>query len=182
MGALSFWYVWATGIRKKLINITFKKRKIFRGGSDWSIFSFIFEGLPTLSSIFSVISWSILKILVPILVQIFWILWNTHSFLNFDVLNEAMEERRKISNSENGPIWATPENLPFLKYEIYLLFSYSYGSKVPKWKCAHILLCKKSKNCLKLHTIADLQPPDWIQRKKTTLYVISNIFFNGLKE
>ena len=45
MGALSFWYVWATGIRKKLINLTFKKRKIFRGGSDWPIFSFIFLGV-----------------------------------------------------------------------------------------------------------------------------------------
>ena len=45
MGALSFWYVWATGIWKKLINITFKKRKIFRSGSDWSIFSFIFLGV-----------------------------------------------------------------------------------------------------------------------------------------
>ena len=25
----------------------------------------------------------------------------------------------------------------FLKDEIYSLFSYSYWSKVPKWKCAH---------------------------------------------
>ena len=30
-------------------------------------------------------------------------------------------------------------------------------SKVPKWKCAHILLCKKYKNCLKLLNVADLQ-------------------------
>ena len=85
-------------------------------------------------------------------------------------LNEVMEETRKIYNSENGPIWATPENLPFFKDEILLLFSYSYGSKVPKWKCAHILLCKKYKNSIKLLKIADLQPPDWIQRKKSTLY------------
>ena len=28
MDALSVWYVRATGIRKKLINLTFKKRKI----------------------------------------------------------------------------------------------------------------------------------------------------------
>ena len=78
-----------------------------------------------------------------------------------------MQETRKICTTENGSIWATPENLPFLKYEIYHLFPYSCGSKVPKWKCAHILLCKKYKNCLKLLNIADLQPPDWIQRKKT---------------
>merc|ERR1711884_932080 len=30
----------------------------------------------------------------------------------------------------------------FFKDEIYPLFSYSYWSKVPKRKCAHILLCK----------------------------------------
>jgi len=59
----------------------------------------------------------------------------------------------------------------FLKDEIYPLFSYSYWSKVPKWKCAHNLLCKMYKNCLKLLKIADLQPPDWIQRKKNTLYI-----------
>ena len=85
MGALSFWYFWPIGIRKKWINFIFKKRKNFWGGSNWPIFSFTFWGVPTLSSIFSVISWSILKILVPILVQISWILWNTPSFLNFDV-------------------------------------------------------------------------------------------------
>ena len=60
----------------------------------------------------------------------------------------------------------------FLKDEIYPLFSYSYWSKVPKWKCAHNLLCKMYKNCLKLLKIADLQPPDWIQRKKNTLYIV----------
>ena len=48
MGALSFWYIWATGIRKKLINFTFKKRKIFRGDSNWHIFSFIFLGVANL--------------------------------------------------------------------------------------------------------------------------------------
>ena len=73
------------------------------------------------------------------------------------------------NKAENGLIWATPENVPFFKDEIYQLFSYSYGSNVPKWKCAHILLCKKYKNCLKLLKIAYLQPPDWIQRKKNTL-------------
>ena len=45
MGTLSFRYVWATGIRKKLKNLTLNKRKIFRGGSDWPIFSFIFLGV-----------------------------------------------------------------------------------------------------------------------------------------
>ena len=143
MGALSFWYFWPIGIRKKWINFILKKRKNLWGGSNWPIISFTFWGVPTLSSIFSVISWSILKIIVPILMQT-WIFWN------------------QMSN---------PQNSFFFKYEIYQLFSYSYGSKVPKWKCAHNLLCKKYKNCLKLIKIADLQPPDSIQRKKNTLYV-----------
>ena len=31
------------------------------------------------------------------------------------------------NKAENGPIWATPENLPFFIGEIYKLFSYSWG-------------------------------------------------------
>ena len=78
-----------------------------------------------------------------------------------------MQETRKICTTENGSIWATPENLPFLKNEIYQLFSYSFGPKVPKWKCAHILLCKKYKNCLKLLNIADLEHILESKEKKT---------------
>ena len=62
-----------------------------------------------------------------------------------------------MCTSENVPISAIPKNLPFFKDEIYQLFSYSYVSKVPKWKGAHIFLCKKYKNGLKLLNIADLQ-------------------------
>ena len=169
MGALSFWYFWPIGIRKKWINFIFKKRKNFWGGSNWPVFSFTFWGVPTLSSIFSVISWSILKILVPILVQISWILWNTPSFLNFDVFewsygrNKENLQFRKLANLSH------PWKSSFFEDEIYPLFSYSYGSNIPKWKCAHNLLCKKYKNCSKLIKIAVLQPPDWIQRKKNTL-------------
>ena len=88
-----------------------------------------------------------------------------------------MQETRKFCTTENWPIWATPKNLPFFKDEIYQLFSYSYGPKVPKWKCAHILLCKKYKYSIKLLKIADLQPPDWVQRKKNTLYITRCVFF-----
>ena len=44
MGALSFWYIWSIGIRKKWKIFIFKKRKIFRGGSNWTIFSLTFLG------------------------------------------------------------------------------------------------------------------------------------------
>ena len=92
-------------------------------------------------------------------------------------LNEVMEETRKICNSKNWPIWATPENLPFFEDEIYPLFSYSYGSKVPKWKCAHNLLCKKYKILHKTPQNSCLRAP-WLNPKKKkhpvcfTYYVI----------
>ena len=35
------------------------------------------------------------------------------------------------NKAENGPISATPENLPFFKGKIYQLFSYSCGSNIP---------------------------------------------------
>ena len=44
MGALSFWYIWSIGIRKKWKIFIFKKRKIFRGGSNWNIFNLTFLG------------------------------------------------------------------------------------------------------------------------------------------
>ena len=95
---------------------------------------------------------------------------NTLYIFFFQEITEKIELQvgtPQKSEVENVPIWATPENLPFFKDENFPLFSYSYWSNVPKWKCAHILLCKKYKNCLKLLKIAYLQPPDWIQRKKT---------------
>ena len=48
--------------------------------------------------------------------------------------------------SRNWAIFSHPWNLTFFGYEIFQFFSCLYGSKVPKWKCAHILLWKKSKN------------------------------------
>ena len=136
MGALSFWYIWATGIRKKLINFTFKKRKIFRGDSNWHIFSFIFLGVAN---------------------------------LKFNFLSHFCTFLRKSAQQKMGQFEPPPKIFLFLMMQ-FINFFYSYGSKVPKWKCAHILLCKKDKNCLKVLNIADLQHPDWIQRKKNTLY------------
>ena len=154
MGALSFWYFWPIGIRKKWINFIFKKRKIFRGRSKWPIF---------------------------------WIADFPSFFHNFIRKHQNLKSWgcfiKKLKIEEIEPKDATPQKVKlkigevepplkiflFLKDEIYPLFSYSYWSKVPKWKCAHNLLCKMSKNCLKLLKIAVWQPPDWIQRKKNTL-------------
>ena len=58
-----------------------------------------------------------------------------------------------------------PWNFTFFEDEIFLLFSYSYGSKVPKWNFAHILLWKKAKNIRKTPKNTWFAPP-WL---RTTL-------------
>ena len=45
----------------------------------------------------------------------------------------------KNSVSRNWAILSHPWNLTLFEDEIFQLFSSSYGSKVPKWNCAHIL-------------------------------------------
>ena len=55
----------------------------------------------------------------------------------------------KNSVSRNWAILSHPWNLTFFEDEIFQLFPYLYGSKVPKWNFAHILLWKKVKNIRK---------------------------------
>ena len=102
--------------------------------------------------------------------QISLIFLNTPSFLTFDVFEWSYARNKENLHFRKWANFSHPWNFPFFKDKIFKLFSYSYWSIVPKWKCAHNLLCKKYKNRLKLHNIAELQPPDWIQRKKNTLY------------
>ena len=68
-----------------------------------------FLGLPTLGSIISDISWTILQILVPILLQISWIFQNTPNFCNLMVLKGVMDKKQKNQTLENMPFWANPE-------------------------------------------------------------------------
>ena len=128
-----------------------------------------FLGLPTLGSIISDISWTILQIHVPILLQISWNFQITPKIYHLMVLKGVMDKKPTTSDIIKYAILSQPWNLTFFGFEILKLFCYLYGSKVPKWKCAHILLCKKYKNSIKLLKIAGLQPPDWIQRKKNIL-------------
>ena len=120
MGALSFWYVWASGIRKKFINLTYKKGKIFRGGSNWPIFSFIFWGVANFK--FNFLSHFLInfKNSCAYLGEYFLKFLNPFYILMF--LNKVMQETRKICTTENGSIWATPKTLPIFKNEIYQLF------------------------------------------------------------
>ena len=54
-----------------------------------------FLGLPTLRSIISDISSTILQILVPILLQISWIFQNTPNIYNLMVLKGVMDKKTK---------------------------------------------------------------------------------------
>ena len=82
-----------------------------------------FLGLPTLGSIISDISWTILQILVPILLQISWIFKNTPNFCNLMVLKGVMDKKPKKSDIRKYAILSQPWNLTFFEIEIFQLFS-----------------------------------------------------------
>ena len=148
MGALSFWYVWVTGIRKKLIILAFKKRKIFRVASNWQIFSFIFGGVANFK--FNFLSHSLINFknscAYPGANSLNFL--KHRSFLNFDVFECSYARNKENLHFRKWANLSHPRKSPFFLNENYHLFSYSYVSKVPKWKCAHILLCKKVQKLL----------------------------------
>ena len=82
-----------------------------------------FLGLPTLGSIISDISSTILQILVPILLQISWIFQNTPNIYNLMVLKEVMDKKTEKSDIRKYAILSQPWNLTFFDYEFFQLFS-----------------------------------------------------------
>ena len=82
-----------------------------------------FLGLPTLGSIISDISWTILQILVPILLQISWIFQNTPNIYNLMVLNRVMDKKPKKSDIRKYAILSQPWDLTFFEDEIFEFFS-----------------------------------------------------------
>ena len=82
-----------------------------------------FLGLPTLGSIISDISSTILQILVPILLQISWIFQNTPNIYNLMVLKGVMDKKPKKSDIGKYAILSQPWNLTFFEDEIFQLFS-----------------------------------------------------------
>ena len=99
-----------------------------------------FLGLPTLESKISGISPSILEIFVPILLQISWIFQNTPYIFNWDGFEGSCWQKIKKSKIRKFANLSHPWNLTFFHDKIFKFFSWSYGSKVPKWNSAHILL------------------------------------------
>ena len=82
-----------------------------------------FLGLPTLCSIISDISSTILQILVPILLQISWIFQNTPNIYDLMVLNGVMDKKPKKSDIGKYAILSQPWNLTFFEDEIFKFFS-----------------------------------------------------------
>ena len=82
-----------------------------------------FLGLPTLGSIMSDISPTILQILVPILLQISWIFQNTPNIYNLMVLKRVMDKKPKKSDIRKYAILSQPWDLTFFEDEICQIFS-----------------------------------------------------------
>ena len=105
--------------------------------------------LPTLGSIISGISPSILKILVLILLQIFWSFWNSPNILNLHVFQGCYGQNPKKLEIRKYANLSQPWNLAFFQGEIFQLFFHPYAQRVPKWKIAHIWQSKEPKNTKK---------------------------------
>ena len=127
--------------------ISYPKKVKFQGWLKLAQFLITeFLGLPTLESKISGISPSILEIFVPILLQISWIFQNTPYIFNWDGFEGSCWQKTKKLKIRKFASLSHPWNLTFFENDIFELFCCLYGSKVPKWKCAHILLRKKPKN------------------------------------
>ena len=81
-----------------------------------------FLGLPTLRSIISDISSTILQILVPLLLQISWIFQNTPNIYNLMVLKGVMDKKTKIRHKKICQFEANPDILPFLRMSFFNFF------------------------------------------------------------
>ena len=82
-----------------------------------------FLGLPTLGSIISDISSTILQIFVPILLEISWIFQNTPNIYNLMVLKGVMDKKPKKSDNGKYAILSQPWNITFFQDEIFQFFS-----------------------------------------------------------
>ena len=135
---------------KKSWKISSSKKVRFQGWLKLAKFWLVeFWGLPTLGSIISGISPSILKILVLILLQIFWSFWNSPNILNLHVFQGCYGQKPKKLEIRKYANLSQPWNLTFLEDEIFELFFQSYVPKVPEWKIAHIKWSKKAQNTRK---------------------------------
>ena len=81
-----------------------------------------FLGLPTLGSITSDISSTILQILVPIFLQISWIFQNTPNIYNLMLLKGVVDKKPKKSDIAKYAILSQPWNLTFWEWDFKTFF------------------------------------------------------------
>ena len=128
----------------------------------WALF---FGGLPALSSIFSVISWSIYKILVPILVQISWIFRNTPSFLNFDVFEWSYGRKKENLQFRKWANLSHPWKSSFFKIWNLCTFFLFLWIKSTKMKVRPYFAMQKVQKLLKTPWNSWFTAP-WLNPKK----------------
>ena len=116
---------------KKSWKISSSKKVRFQGWLKLAKFWLVeFWGLPTLGSIISGISPSILKILVLILLQIFWSFWNSPNILNLHVFQGCYGQKPKKLEIRKYANLSQPWNLTFLDPTGSLAFTLLVGGKV----------------------------------------------------
>ena len=135
-------------IEKKSLKISSFKKVRFQGWLKLAQFGLVeFLGLPTLGSIIiSGISPSILKILVLILLQIFWSFLNSPNILNLHVFQGCYGQNPKKLEIRKYANLRQPWNLTFLEIEIFQLFFNQMTQKYQNEKSPILNGQKKSKN------------------------------------
>ena len=128
--------------------------------------------MPTLGSIISDNSPSILKICVPILLQISWIFQNIPNFLHLDGFEESYGQIiKKIRNQKNVNL-SKSWNLTFFQDKISDFFFIPVVQEYLNEISPTLHGPNKLKTSGKPLRIADLQPPASGQDKPDTLYIL----------
>ena len=132
-------------IEKKSWKISSSKKARFQGWLKLAQFLlFEFLGLPTLGSIISGISPSILKILMLILLQISWIFWNSPNILNLYDFEGCYGQKQKKMEIRKYANLSQPWNLTFFEDETIQVFFSIICPKSTRMKNRPYWMVKKS--------------------------------------
>ena len=129
-----------------------------------------FLGWPTLGSIISDISSTILQILVLILLQISWIFQNTQNFCNLMLLKGVMVKKTKKSDIGKYAILSQPWNLTFFEKRFFNFFLNHMVQKYQNEISPISYYGISTKTNEKELKIPNLQPPNWKSPYWMTLY------------
>ena len=127
--------------KKKVEKSHPQKKKDFRGGSKWLNFCWLnFKGCQLwapLSLTFHHQFWKFLYLSCCKFPEFFK---TPHTFFIGMGLKGVRDKNQQKSKIRKYAILSQPRNVTSFEDENFQLFSYLYGSKVPKWNFAHIIL------------------------------------------